>query len=278
MNNDNLINPDRTQLTYGTYLKVPELLALQTPVSIPAEQDEMLFIVIHQVYELWFKQILHEAAFCIEEIKQDALMPALRTIKRINTIQDTLTKQVDILETMTPNDFNRFRDRLNPASGFQSAQFRVLEFLLGAKNPGYLKYHEHFPEAHKALIEAMEAPSLYDHFFKYLTRRGFSIPVEILDRDVTKAYQGNADVMETLLQIYRRSDEYYDLYMMLEALADLDEKFLLWRYRHVAMVERMIGQQQGTGGSSGVKYLASTLSKRFFPEIWQLRDHLTKGY
>lgn len=271
---EDLTQPNERSVTYGSYLKVNDLLNLQKPLSNPEHHDETLFIIIHQVYELWFKQILHEVekgAFCLDH---DQLMPFTRHLKRIQVIQSVLTHQVDILETMTPVDFNKFRERLNPASGFQSMQFRVLEFLLGAKDLTYLKFHKHDAKAMAALNHALEQPTLYDRFLGLLARRGLPIPDSALSRDVKEAYQSNPQVLEAVLKVYRESERYYDLYLALEGMIDVDEGFLLWRYRHVAMVERMIGTRKGTGGSSGVKYLAATLSKRFFPEIWEARNFL----
>jgi tryptophan 2,3-dioxygenase len=264
----------RSDLTYGSYLKVNELLGLQRPLSEPPQHDETLFIVIHQVYELWFKQILHEVELLDRALADDQLMAFLRTAKRITTIQAVLTHQVDVLETMTPVDFNRFRDKLNPASGFQSYQFRVLEFRLGAKDPNYLKLHRGDAGALKAVQAALEAPSIYDRFLALLARRGFQVPAAVLERDVTAPYQPSPAVAAVIVKIYRESERHYDLYSTLESLMDLDEGLLLWRQRHVAMVERMIGQRKGTGGSSGAKYLAGTLGKRFFPEIWDARNWL----
>ncbi len=272
--NKELIVPTAHAITYGSYLKVPELLDLQTPLTQPTQHDETLFIIIHQVYELWFKQILHELTKAGEALDKDQPMLFIRTAKRIATIQSVLTHQVDVLETMTPVDFSRFRDRLNPASGFQSVQFRELEFRLGAKEPAYLKFHQNDPLATAALAKAIEQPTVYDKFLAMLERRGLAVPEAVLRRDVREPYRSSEGVRDVVLKIYRESDHYYDLYSTLEALIDLDEGLLLWRYRHVAMVERMIGSRKGTGGSSGVKYLSHTLTKRFFPEIWEARNGL----
>jgi tryptophan 2,3-dioxygenase len=271
---DTIIEPGASTLTYDKYLKVRALLDLQEPLSKPEQHDELLFIIIHQAYELWFKQILHEIEHAAKMIEQDQVMPFVRALTRITTIQDVLTKQVDILETMTPADFNRFRDRLNPASGFQSFQFRVVEFKLGAKEPAYLKFFKHEPKIIEALQSAIQEPTLYDRVLHHLARRGFEIPHSVLDRDVTKPYEGDETVVDALAEIYEKSESNYDLYMLVEKLVDLDQKFLLWRYRHVAMVERMIGNRKGTGGSSGVKYLTSTLQKRAFPDVWEVRNRL----
>jgi tryptophan 2,3-dioxygenase len=268
------IVPAPGAVTYGSYLKVHELLDLQAPLSEPAQHDETLFIIIHQVYELWFKQILHEVDAAEAALKNDQPMAFIRTAKRVATIQSVLTHQVDILETMTPVDFNSFREQLNPASGFQSYQFRRLEFRLGAKDRHFLRFYRNDPLATAALEAALAAPSLYDQFLRLLARRGFAIPAAVLERDVAEPYTASDAVCQAILAVYRDADRFYDLYSALESLIDLDEGLLLWRYRHVAMVERMIGTRKGTGGSSGVKYLSQTLSKRFFPEIWDARNWL----
>lgn len=269
-----LIEPAGDALTYDRYLRVDELLALQVPQSSPAEHDEMLFIIIHQVYELWFKQILHEIEKCERALNADSLTEFLRTLKRVNAIQKILVDQVSILETMTPTEFNRFRNRLNPASGFQSHQFRIVEFRIGLKDPGYLKFFRATPEHMNQLRAAMERPSIYELFLRLLARRGYAIPEKVLGRDPSVAWEPDEQVKDALLSIYRDPDAHLDMYHAVEALMDLDEGFMLWRYRHVAMVERMIGFKRGTGGSSGVEYLTRTLSKRFFPELWQLRSDL----
>lgn len=271
---DGIIAPHTGMVSYTSYLKVHELLSLQCPLSSPAEHDEMLFIIIHQAYELWFKQILHELDLAEQDLKQDNPYGALKTLKRITTIQNILTQQVSILETMTPNDFNLFRSRLNPASGFQSHQFRVLEFRMGLKDSAYLKFFQSNPEGKASMEKALSSPCFYDHLAGFLVRRGFKIPSQILSRDVTKAWEHSQGMEDVFTAIYQNHTSNYEAYILLEALCDLDQQFTLWRYRHVAMVERMIGSRTGTGGSSGVKYLASTLQKRFFPELWSLRGRL----
>jgi len=269
--------PGAAAVTYATYLKVNELLSLQQPLTSPPQHDETLFIIIHQVYELWFKQLLHEVGRAAIALEQGQVLLFGRIAQRMVKIQEVLTHQVDVLETMTPVDFNRFRDNLNPASGFQSFQFRVMEFRLGARDVGYLKFHVHDAAATSALQTALATPSLYDQFLHLLANRGFAIPKSVLGRDVTLPYTSTPEVLAAVLRIYRESEQHYDLYSTLEALINIDEGLLLWRQRHVAMVERMIGTRRGTGGSSGVRYLANTLSKRFFPEIWEARNFLGDG-
>ena len=269
-----LIVPTATTLTYDRYLQIDNLLALQVVQSDPPEHDETLFIIIHQVYELWFKQVLHELDKAERALRSDSLTEFLRTLKRIHVIQKILLDQVGVLETMTPTEFNRFRDRLNPASGFQSHQFRVLEFRIGLKDPGYLKFFRSTPAHLQQLTEAMQRPSLYDLLLQFLARKGHPVPKDVLARDPAAAWEPNEGVKEVFLAVYRDPDKHIDLYHALESLMDLDESFMLWRYRHVVMVERMIGFKRGTGGSSGVEYLTKTLSKRFFPELWHLRSDL----
>lgn len=271
---EGIIAPEGAMVTYSSYLKVHELLSLQEPLSVPHEHDEMLFIIIHQVYELWFKQILHELDLAEKDLDSNNPFGALKTLKRITAIQQVLIQQVSILETMTPNDFNLFRSRLNPASGFQSHQFRVVEFRMGLKDPAYLKFFNTSPESRRAIEDAMAKPSFYDHLMGYLARRGYEIPKDILSRDVKLEWKPSQTVEDIFTKIYEHHDKHYESYILLEALCDLDQQFTLWRYRHVAMVERMIGARTGTGGSTGVKYLTATLSKRFFPELWSLRGRL----
>jgi tryptophan 2,3-dioxygenase len=266
--------PKEGMVTYSSYLKVNDLLKLQEPLSNPAEHDEMLFIVIHQVYELWFKQILHEVDLAERSLIEDNSFGALKALKRLTTIQRILTEQVSILETMTPNDFNTFRDRLNPASGFQSWQFRLLEFRMGLKEVAFLKFFQTNPETLASLTSVLHKPTFYDQVLRFLARKGYPIAKGTLERDVSALYEVRPDVESVFESIYRNHAKHNDAYFLLEALVDLDQQFSLWRYRHVAMVERMIGNRIGTGGSSGVKYLSSTMSKRFFPELWSIRGRL----
>jgi tryptophan 2,3-dioxygenase len=251
-------------LSYGSYLKVDELLALQQPLSQPPHHDEMLFIVIHQVYELWFKQTLHEIDATIRALDRDDLLRVAKHFRRIHTIQRLLEQQVDILETMTPQEFNQFRDHLNPASGFQSVQFRELEFACGIRRTDVLQWIELDDEQRARLERRSNEPSLYDRVKTLLRRRGF-------------ATGSSAELIESFRRIYTNEAANYDLYLLLEDLIEFDERFLLWRGRHVRMVERMIGQKHGTGGSLGARYLEGTLAYRFFPELWEVRTYLGEG-
>jgi tryptophan 2,3-dioxygenase len=252
--------PD-SRLSYGSYLQVEPLLGLQRPVSQPAHHDELLFIVIHQVYELWFKQILHELDAAMQSIEASDLLRTSKRFRRIDAIQRLLEQQVDILETMTPQEFNQFRDNLNPASGFQSVQFREIEFASGLRRPNILQQIELDPQQRVRLERRLGEPSLYDRAKALLHRRGFAV-------------DGHDELLKTFHTIYTREDEYYDLYLFLEELIEFDERLLLWRGRHIRMVERMIGAKMGTGGSSGAAYLARTLDSKLFPELWEVRTTL----
>jgi tryptophan 2,3-dioxygenase len=261
----------RSPVTYSSYLKLDELLSLQRPLSEGPEHDEMLFIVIHQVYELWFKEILHELDYLQRLLAQDDTPRAQHTLKRILTILKVLVAQLDILETMTPLEFLSFRDRLESGSGFQSFQFRELEFALGLKPSGRV---EHYPEgsaARRRLAERYAQPGLWDGFIRYLARKGHPIPLEQLSRDVTKPVESSPEIQRILIEIYRSDPLLTEL---CERLVDLDEGVMEWRYRHVKMVQRTIGTRMGTGGSSGAEYLATTLSAPVFPDLWAIRTEL----
>jgi tryptophan 2,3-dioxygenase len=255
----------QNRLSYGSYLRVDELVALQHPLSSPPHHDEMLFIVIHQVYELWFKQMLHEMGAVMRDLDADELLPVAKHFRRIHTIQRLIEQQIDVLETMTPQEFNAFRDNLNPASGFQSIQFRELEFLCGMRRTETLQYLETSEENRERLQRRLAQPSLYDKVKELLSRRGFAAGT-------------HDELIETFKAIYSNAQANYGLYLLLEDLIEFDERFLLWRGRHVRMVERMIGAKKGTGGSLGAAYLATTLDQRFFPELWEVRTYLGKGY
>lgn len=266
----------KNKLTYNSYLKIPELISLQEEKSEEKHHDEMLFIIIHQAYELWFKQILHEMDAIVKHMQSDHLFFVLKSLNRIQRILDVLIQQVDILETMTPTEFAGFRSHLNPASGFQSHQFRLFEYRLGLKNDAYLKFHEHTPEIEELLRQALYEKSIYDHVLNFLKRKSFDIPQELLDRDLSKQHQANASILELVKEVYTDIEANSDLYYLFENLLEVDEKVQLWRNRHVKMVQRMIGNKMGTGGSAGAKYLQSTVSKSFFPELWDVRDLLGK--
>jgi tryptophan 2,3-dioxygenase len=249
-------------LTYGSYLKVPELLALQQPMSDPPHHDELLFIEIHQVYELWFKLMLHELDAAVRFLDADDLLKVAKAFRRILAIGRILVQQVDVLETMTPQDFNAFRSGLNPASGFQSAQFREIEFRCGLHGDEKAMRHLALTDDERARLDRrLNEPTLYDALKAYLDRQRFDVST-------------HDALIATFKTIYEHEESHYAIYLLLEDLMDLDESLLLWRSRHVLMVERMIGMKPGTGGSLGVGYLESTLRKRFFPELWQVRTVL----
>jgi tryptophan 2,3-dioxygenase len=258
-------------ITYGSYLAVDELLALQRPRSEGPEHDEMLFIVIHQVYELWFKQVLHEVDRVIALLEQRDPYRAQHSLKRILTILKVLVAQLDILETMTPLEFQSFRARLEAASGFQSDQFRQLEFVLGNKSHAAIERFPADSRARTSLQRRFESPTLWDAFMKYLAGEGYAIPPSTLARDVKARIEPSPDLQSTLIDLYRRDPKHAE---MCERLVDLDEGLQEWRYRHVKMVQRTIGAKMGTGGSSGAQYLATTLMTPIFPDLWEIRSRL----
>ncbi|HWL89151.1 MAG TPA: tryptophan 2,3-dioxygenase family protein [Polyangiaceae bacterium] len=256
-------------LTYSSYLALDELLSAQRPRS--DEHDEMLFIVIHQVYELWFKQILHELGHLQRQMEEGHGAHTLHTLHRVLTILKVVVAQIDVLETMTPRQFTSFRTRLEASSGFQSGQFRELEVTLGRRDRGAF---EHYPEGNPSrdrIIGAMARPSLFDSFLRYLAARGYSVPAEKLERDVRLPAEPSEAVQRLIVQVYRDDG---DAAQITERLVDVDEGLQEWRYRHVKMVERTIGRKPGTGGSSGVEYLRSTLFSPFFPDLWAVRSEL----
>lgn len=263
------------RLTYGGYLKVPQLLALQELLSDPAQHDETLFIIIHQVYELWFKQLLHEVDALLERLERDEVLGAHHLLQRCVSIQRVLVSQVSVLETMTPVDFLAFRDHLTPASGFQSAQFRELEFVSGMKNPKFVEHYDAGSEERARLEARLARPSLDEAFYALLRRRGFQLPEDPAGEDEEEADAVRDQRRRELLRIYHERDQHYALFLLTESLMDYDEQFTLWRLRHVLMVERMIGSKPGTGGSAGASYLRRTAERRFFPELWEMRSFLS---
>jgi tryptophan 2,3-dioxygenase len=258
-------------VTYGSYLAVDELLELQRPRSEGPEHDEMLFIVIHQVYELWFKQLLHEVDRVIALLDARDLYRAQHSLKRILTILKVLVAQLDILETMTPLEFQSFRERLEAASGFQSDQFRQLEFVLGNKSAKAIERFAEGSRARNALQQRYGAATLWDAFLKYLSREGYAIPSQLLSRDVSARIEPSPELQSTLIDLYRRDPKHAE---MCERLVDLDEGLQEWRYRHVKMVQRTIGAKIGTGGSAGAQYLVTTLMTPIFPDLWEIRSRL----
>ncbi|HEX5735197.1 MAG TPA: tryptophan 2,3-dioxygenase family protein [Blastocatellia bacterium] len=270
------LREDDERLTYGDYLKVRELISLQHLKSDPAQHDETLFIIIHQVYELWFKQLLHEVDGIIERLDQDEPLSAHRLLRRCIEIQRVLVNQVAVLETMTPMDFLAFRDHLMPASGFQSAQFRELEFVSGLKERRYLNSYDEASGDRARLEARLDKPTLGDAFYDLLRRRGFDLPAGPDDDEGDEPRK----TIRELMRIYQETERHYDLFLLAESLIEYDEMFSLWRLRHIKMVERMIGTKTGTGGSEGAAYLKKTLDRKFFPDLWELRTYLSKknGY
>ena len=265
-------HPPMSDMTYARYLTLDQVLTAQNPLS--EQHDEMLFVIIHQTKELWLKQILHEVGLAKRLIRAGDLVPAYKSLARVSRIQAVMTQSWDILSTMTPADYLSFREKLGASSGFQSDQFRRLEYLLGLKDPAFLRFHTDRPEAHAALVEALNQPSLYDDALFQLAQHGLPVPEAVLNRDVTQAYVPSEEVEACWLEVYRDTRRWWELYQLAEKLVDLDDALITWRHKHVLTVERIIGMKKGTGGTPGVAYLASTLSRRCFPELWSLRTSL----
>jgi tryptophan 2,3-dioxygenase len=249
-------------LSYNKYLKVRELIELQEPLSEPESHDELLFIIIHQTYELWFKQLLHELDACIGWIDEGRLFRANHSLRAAVSIEKILVTQIHILETMAPIGFLEFRDRLNPASGFQSMQFRELEFSSGSKDERILESFKDDEFAYERLKRRFDAPSLADAFWSLLERNGLAVST-------------NEERVAAIVEILTHPEKYAEIYNMQDLLIEHDELIISWRYNHIQMVERMLGMKRGTGGSEGVGYLMTTLKKKFFPELWEARTHLT---
>ena len=269
------IGKDEKRLTYGGYLKVRELVGLQDLLSDPPQHDETLFIIIHQVYELWFKQLLHELDAIIRRLNNDEPLAAHRLLRRCIEIERVLVSQVAILETMTPMDFLAFRDHLLPASGFQSHQFRELEYISGLKDARFLKSYGQGTREYSSLEARLNQPSLGDAFYDMLRRRGFNLPVSSNNGQGNEGRDtAHEQRIRELLRIYQDADHHYDLFLLAESLIEYDEMLSLWRLRHIKMVERMIGDKTGTGGSEGATYLKKTVERKFFPELWELRNYL----
>jgi tryptophan 2,3-dioxygenase len=259
-------------MTYSRYLALDDLLAAQHPQS--GEDDEMLFIIIHQTKELWLKQMIRELQLAKRQVQSDALVPAYKALARVSRIQAVMTLSWDVLSTMTPSDYSRFRHVLGPSSGFQSDQFRTVEYLLGLKDGAFLKFQDDRPEAKAAMEQALAGPSLWDDAIAAAARAGLPVPACVLNRDLTELYEHSADVEAAFLTVYQNTERYWELYQLAEKLVDLDDAMASWRHKHVLTVERIIGGKRGTGGTAGAAYLQGTLSKRAFPELWSLRTQL----
>lgn len=262
------------ELNYGSYLKIPELLALQELRSRPQHHDEMFFIVIHQSFELWFKEILHELDLLGEHLDSGSVSRALKTVKRVNAILDCLGQQIQLLATLTPVEFAGFRSALGAGSGFQSLQFREIEYACGLRDDFFLKFFERWPESAARLRERTESPTVYDHFLRALAKEGHAVPAEVLERDVRTSHALTPALVQTLCVLYQQPRESYHWVLLCEALLDLDTAWSRWRAVHILMVTRTIGGQAGTGGSSGAAFLESRLKLRFFPELWEVRNAL----
>ena len=266
------IHRDIARSNYADYLRLDILLAAQQPVS--GHHDEMLFIVQHQTTELWIKLVVHELRSAMALLAQDEPAPALKRLARVKHIQRQMTDQWSVLATLTPTEYAQFRDQLGHASGFQSAQYRLLEFLLGNKNAAMLPVFAHDAAATAELTAALAAPSLYEEFLLYLHRRGYAVPAELLDRDRTTPHTGNPALVAMFVEIYEHPETQWEVYEACEELVDIEDTFQTWRFRHLKTVERIIGFKRGTGGSSGASFLAKALDLTFFPELWAVRTEI----
>ncbi|MEO7105500.1 MAG: tryptophan 2,3-dioxygenase [Rhodoferax sp.] len=275
---ENIVSEEKAQLdfsntmSYGDYLQIDTILSAQKPLS-PAH-DEMLFIVQHQTSELWMKLMLHELQAAIRHIAEDDLPPAFKMLARVSKIMEQLVHAWDVLATMTPPEYSAMRPYLGQSSGFQSFQYRCIEFAMGNKNAAMLKPHSHAPERLALVQAAYEAPSLYDEALRLMARRGIAVPASHTERVWSQPYVASKEVEAAWLQVYRKPEANWDLYQLGEELTDLEDAFRLWRFRHVTTVERIIGFKRGTGGTGGVSYLRKMLDVVLFPEIWSLRTEL----
>jgi tryptophan 2,3-dioxygenase len=272
-------NPSENQrsLEPGIVLELERLLDAQHPLSRPAHHDEMLFIIQHQTSELWMKLMIHELRAAIRNLQADALAPCFKILARVKQIQMQLFNQWSVLETLTPSEYLEFRGVLGNASGFQSAQYRIIEFLLGNKHAAMIEAHRHDARAYAAIKAVLEAPSLYDEFLAHLARRGFAVPQDHLTRDFTTPHKRDPRLLPVFVLIYENPKEHWDAYEMCEKLIDVEEYFQLWRFRHMKTVERIIGFRAGTGGSSGVGFLKKAMDLTFFPELLDVRTELKQA-
>ena len=269
---DNIHTDFDNEMSYGDYLKLDQILSAQQPLS--SEHDEMLFIIIHQTSELWLKLAGHELDNAISCIQENNFGPAFKVIARVKQIFIQLTQSWNILATLTPADYLKFRDDLGKSSGFQSYGYRKLEFMLGNKNKEMLKIHQSSPTAHSELEELLHKPSLYDEVIKAMTKSGFTIDEAVTNRDFTAPYQSNKSVLDAWLQVYQQPEKHFELYELAEKLVDIEDVFQQWRFKHMYTVQRIIGHKHGTGGSSGVSFLKKALDVSFFPELFEVRTYL----
>ena len=259
----------KKDMSYGDYLGLDAVLGAQHLRS--GHHDEMLFLVIHQVSELWMKLVLHELQAAVRQIQKDELEPGFKMLARMSRVQSQLKQAWDVLSTMTPADYVAFRDSLGHSSGFQSQQYRMIEFILGNKNAKMIEVHRHDAAVYQQLKTSLESPSIYDECLRLLKRRGFDIPDDYVDRDWSQPYESSPQVEAAWLKIYRDTTQYWDLYALAEKLVDVEDNFQQWRFRHMTTVKRVIGFKRGTGGTAGVSYLVKALDLRFFPELWSVR-------
>jgi len=264
----------RAGSTYGDYLSLDAILSAQHPRSETAHHDEMLFIIQHQTSELWLKLLLHELDLAVQLVQKDDLEKSFKIFARVAQVQRTLFEQWSVLETMTPSEYLGFRHVLGKSSGFQSFQYRAVEFVLGNKDPSALDVHKNTPEVYAELDSRLRRPSLYDEFLRYLARKGHAIPRDKIERDWSQPYEGSREVLAVFRVIYEDTARYWNEYDMCEKLVDIEERFQLWRFRHMTTVKRIIGFRPGTGGSSGVGFLKKALDLTFFPELWDVRTEL----
>ena len=272
-------NLELDELNYNSYLQLHQLLDLQKEISKPPHHDEMFFIIIHQTAELWFKLVLHETETLVQAFRDDMVSHALKALKRIHGVMNLQVKQIRLLSTLTPVEFAGFRDNLAPASGFQSAQYRILEFTYGVRNPFFIKFFDKLPEVQKKLRHLMTIPSVYDECLMAIDRHtNHQVPAEVLKRDYSQAHSVNEDLVGVIKGIYERPKENYHWVLLFEAMMDLDESFTLWRKTHAVMVHRTIGSKVGTGGSAGFNFLKSREDLQAFPEIWEVRNRIGGSY
>ncbi len=264
----------RQAMSYGDYLRLDMVLSAQQPLSDPPRHDELLFIIQHQTSELWLKLMLHELRAVRDQLRADELNPALKGLARVKHIQHTLIEQWGVLTTLTPSEYAQFRSYLQSSSGFQSWQYRSIEFILGNKNPDMLQVFDHDPGIHSLLTSLYEEPTIYDEFLAFLARRGHDIPADVLDRDVQVAWHLHPTLLPVFSRIYDNSLEFWQEYEACEALVDVEDNFQLWRFRHLKTVERIIGSKTGSGGSSGVPFLRKALDLTFFPELYAVRAQI----
>ena len=267
----------KNKLDYAGYLHLEQILSAQRPLSSPQHHDELLFIIQHQTSELWFKLIVHELKAALRLLGEDRLEPTFKILARVKHIQSQLFNQWSVLATLTPSEYVQFRHVLGPSSGIQSYQHRQIEFMLGRKDKRMLAVFQHKPIIYRELEATLNAPSIYDECLRLMARRGLPIPRDVLERDVTEPHKPSAGVVTAFKQVYENPDQHWDLYEMAEKLVDVDEQYSLWRYRHVKVVERVIGFKRGTGGTAGVAYLRQMVDDRLFPELWDVRTEIEEA-